>query len=352
MSNESRATRRPQGAVTVILAVALLVGVGAMLLVALSMSTSEVHDTASQASGTRALFLAESGVERAGARLAGGTSCTALAATLPEGPFSLAGSSTFTLNSAATTDFQGNPLPTGACRVRTTGTADLGAAVRTVEGILSSSSGIAVLNETFPDASSFTSMWGVTGPNGNPYDRACPAAGDNVTAQARGNGAATGYDPTSSAPGSAGGSLEAQTADGVAGDSPGGRLTQYRQTSLSSSVPGGSTVTLSVWHREWASSPKPERLTITVDLVSTTGMSYRIWCVSNTNPGSTTAWQQVTATLTVPGNGTVQYPYLRVGFDLQNKVGGGQKLANYAWVDDLKLQINGLTVSQWREIVR
>ena len=71
--------RRQRGAAMVIAAVFLIVAVLVYGLVALRMAGTSVTDSALVADAAEALFLAESGLERAAQRLANGTACAALA---------------------------------------------------------------------------------------------------------------------------------------------------------------------------------------------------------------------------------------------------------------------------------
>jgi len=118
--------KHQRGVVTVAGAVFLIVVVLLMLLVALRMAASDMTDSALQNDGIDALFLAESGLQRAAYRYGAGTACTSLA---PDGPVSF-GRGTFTVQSAA--------LVSGLCRVQVTGIVNVaaGKARRTVQADL------------------------------------------------------------------------------------------------------------------------------------------------------------------------------------------------------------------------
>ncbi len=121
---------RQQGAATLMAVLFLLIVIAFAVLVATSMSGSDITDTSLGQSGVSALLLAESGIERAAARYVAGSACTSLAV---DGPYTL-GQGSFTINASYTTDFSGATLPAGECRVQSVGT--VGLAQRTVQAIL------------------------------------------------------------------------------------------------------------------------------------------------------------------------------------------------------------------------
>ena len=125
-----RGHAREQGAATLMAVLFLLIVIAFAVLVATSMSGSDITDTSLGQSGVSALLLAESGIERAAARYVAGTVCTSLAV---DGPYTL-GQGSFTINASYTTDFSGVTLPAGECRVQSVGT--VGLAQRTVQAIL------------------------------------------------------------------------------------------------------------------------------------------------------------------------------------------------------------------------
>ncbi|MHB8347590.1 MAG: hypothetical protein ACYDHM_10485, partial [Acidiferrobacterales bacterium] len=133
---------RERGAATLMAVLFLLIVIAFAVLVATSMSGSDITDTSLEQSGVSALLLAESGVERAAARYVAGTACANLAV---DGPYAL-GQGSFTINAAYTTDFSGANLPAGECRVQVQGTVNT--AQRTVQAILqlTASSGFVVGN--------------------------------------------------------------------------------------------------------------------------------------------------------------------------------------------------------------
>jgi hypothetical protein len=122
---------RQRGAAALIAVMLLFVFVAVILAWALTMATSEVWDTHAETSGARALFLAESAVERASWRYVNGTACADLAG---DGPHALAGG-TFTVAASYVTEFDGvTALPGNRCRIRAVGSN--AAATRTVEAII------------------------------------------------------------------------------------------------------------------------------------------------------------------------------------------------------------------------
>ena len=125
-----RGHAREQGAATLMAVLFLLIVIAFAVLVATSMSGSDITDTSLGQSGVSALLLAESGIERAAARYVAGNSCATLAV---DGPYAL-GQGSFTINASYTTDFSGTNLPAGECRVQSVGT--VGLVQRTVQAIL------------------------------------------------------------------------------------------------------------------------------------------------------------------------------------------------------------------------
>ncbi|MHB8453800.1 MAG: hypothetical protein ACYDDO_03680 [Acidiferrobacterales bacterium] len=177
---------RERGAATLMVILFLLIVIAFAVLVASSMSGSDIMDSASQQNSVNALFLAESGLERASSSYLSLTSCGSL---LVGGPYTL-GDGSFTISSATTADFSGAPLPTGECDVQSVGT--VGLVTRTVEGILELpvSQAIAVGNGgvvLYCSSSSCTSSPS-TGTTNNLHDVYCASAtdclavGDNGTA--------------------------------------------------------------------------------------------------------------------------------------------------------------------------
>ncbi len=119
--------RRQRGAVTLAGAMFLIVTIVVMLGVAQRMAATDITDTALQSDGVEALFLAETGLERAAYRYANGTACGAIA-----GETDTAGRGSFLILTSVFVD----PI----CRVRVAGsvvtTTAANTVTRTVEGDL------------------------------------------------------------------------------------------------------------------------------------------------------------------------------------------------------------------------
>ena len=160
----SQFARRQRGAGTLMATVFLLLIVALLGGIGLRLASTDITDTAVQNDGVEALFLAESGLERAMQRLAAGTLCTALA---PDAAQTL-GRGDFQIRSSSTVG--------SLCRVRVLGRVLLDGAMsaqRVIEGDLSvSSGGWAVgLNRTIVhwNGSAWTTITGFT--NSTPADR-------------------------------------------------------------------------------------------------------------------------------------------------------------------------------------
>lgn len=111
----------------------LLFMLGVVLLLAHQMAATDVYDSGAQNNSVEALFLAESGVERAAWRFTNGTACAALAeAAMPHGR------GQFSIAAGQSTDFNGVALPGNQCRLRTTGLITGTTVARTIEGIAQS----------------------------------------------------------------------------------------------------------------------------------------------------------------------------------------------------------------------
>ena len=118
--------RQQRGAAALITVLFLLIVVAFAVLVSLTMSGSDVSDSASQHNSVQALFLAESAIERASGRAAAGIACASLA---PDTTAFAAGSSTV----VAATVVGAN------CKLRVTGT--VAGNTRTVDAVLTPAGG-------------------------------------------------------------------------------------------------------------------------------------------------------------------------------------------------------------------
>jgi len=128
--------RYQRGAAAMITVLFLLVVVGFAVLVSLDMSGSDVSDSTSQHNSIQALFLAESGIERAGYNYGNSATCTNAGIGAGVTVYSL-GNGGFTLDSAAP-----DAVNPALCRVRVTGR--VGQVARTVDGWFSGGGTIAV----------------------------------------------------------------------------------------------------------------------------------------------------------------------------------------------------------------
>jgi hypothetical protein len=124
--------RRQRGAVTLVGALFLIFVMVVLLASAQHMAASGINDTAQQSDGIEALFVAESGLERAAWRYSNGTACPALTgetASVARGDFTI----------------QGAGLNGTLCKVRVSGTVGSGtaadAATRIIEGELTPPAG-------------------------------------------------------------------------------------------------------------------------------------------------------------------------------------------------------------------
>jgi hypothetical protein len=134
-------SRRQRGA-SLLIPVLLIVTAGAFaVIVAASQSGGDIQGTESQADATEALFLAETGVERATRRFLAGSACSA--AGLSENlanlaTIGIAAGRTITITAGANSisDFGGVPLPATQCRIQVTGTVTASNVSRTVQAIV------------------------------------------------------------------------------------------------------------------------------------------------------------------------------------------------------------------------
>ena len=158
-----------------LVAVLLVLTVAAFaVIVAASQSGGEVYGSDANADGMQALFLAESGIERALKRFATGTACGAgLAETINDLTTIGLGSSTHrvVIGTGVTTDFDGVALPATQCRVPVTGTVLARNISRTVHAIVDRNllGGVTgVFNPTFnnPLTAGAPSSWTLTQPAG------------------------------------------------------------------------------------------------------------------------------------------------------------------------------------------
>ena len=130
---------RQRGAAMLVVVLLVLTVAAFAVIVAASQSGGDIHGSDANADGMQALFLAESGIERALKRFATGTACGAgLSETITD--LSTIGLGTtshrIVIGTGETTDFAGVALPATQCRVPVTGTVLSGNISRTVHAIV------------------------------------------------------------------------------------------------------------------------------------------------------------------------------------------------------------------------
>ena len=132
--------RTRQRGVGLLIAVVLVITVAAFaVIVAASQSGGDIHGSDANADSLQALFVAETGIERALKRFATGTACGAgLVETINDLSTIGLGTTTHRISIAAglTTDFAGAALPATQCRVPITGTVLASNVTRTIHAIV------------------------------------------------------------------------------------------------------------------------------------------------------------------------------------------------------------------------
>lgn len=129
-----------RGAVNLIAILFLFTAVMSMLAMVMSMTATDITDSAMQSRSVQALLLAESGLESATNQYGTSGACTAAGVGAGVTSYSL-GSGSYTIDSAATTDFTGAALVSTHCRIQATGSAGSNAK-RVVQAIIDRSGNI------------------------------------------------------------------------------------------------------------------------------------------------------------------------------------------------------------------
>lgn len=357
---------RQTGVSTVIIVVVLMLILSVGLLTALKMSGTSVIGTALQNDSVEAVFLAESGVERASQRyINGAVACNALG---PDTATFARGTATISAPVAGfdpTLDFAGNPLPGNRCRIRSTGRITGSTVQRQIEAIVERGGGggaysfanAAEINPPSPPGA--VSTWTNFGPAGGYNTAFCPGAPavvpgpNNLPSHFLANDVNRVLHSATEPPGPtpAPGSLHVRTVDGVNGNNPGGQVAGYRENTLASTIPAGTALTVSLWFRKSRSGGNPVSNIAALDLVATDGTIYRLWCNSSTG---NVAWQQTAPiAFTVPAGKTIDR--VRLVFDAKNKSSGGGIGQLQTWFDELSIGGGGggaVGLKAWREIVR
>lgn len=164
--------RSRQRGAGLLVAVILIVTVAAFaVLVAASQTGGDVQGNDAQADGVQALYLAETGVERALKRFATGTACNLLAEVINDASSLQTTGARITIAAGLATDFSGAALPATQCRVPVTGTILASNVARTVHAIvdrnlLGGVTGGLPFNPTFnnPTTLGAPSSWTLTQP--------------------------------------------------------------------------------------------------------------------------------------------------------------------------------------------
>lgn len=122
-----------RGAASAIIVIVLFLITSAALLSRVEMTASMMNDTVTASMRLQALYLAESGLERASRRFAaGGIACGALA----ESNIPLSNVGTFSISAGSTLNFDGVTSAGSSCRVQVTGKTASGGVVRVIEAML------------------------------------------------------------------------------------------------------------------------------------------------------------------------------------------------------------------------
>jgi hypothetical protein len=343
--------RKQRGAAALITVLFLLIVVAFAVLVSLTMSGSDVSDSTSQHNSIQALFLAESGVERAAALITTGGAAACSATGLNAGSDYALGDGVFQVLAVPAPAYD---ALTGLCRLRVTGR--LHGASRTVEVDLRAGGG-SVYN--FPDAASMND-WATAGPATTYRTTSfCPTSPGVIPAGT--NDITAGYilannstyvardaaQPT----GANAGSFYVHTADITNGNTSGGRVAGYRETTLTSPITAGTTINASFYFRKERNGGQPDWIFMAIDLAATDGTLYRLWCEG---ASSDIAWGAIAtsvAPFTVPAGKTIDR--LRLVFDLKNKTSGAgtsDKRLQQVWWDQVNLGGGGATsLVRWTE---
>ena len=122
-----------RGAASAIIVIVLFLVTSAALLSKFETTAGLMNDTVTASMRLQALYLAESGLERASRRFAaGGVACGSLA----ESDIALSNVGTFSISAGSTLGFDGVTSAGGSCRVQITGKTSSGNVVRVIEAML------------------------------------------------------------------------------------------------------------------------------------------------------------------------------------------------------------------------
>lgn len=312
---------RQRGAVGLMAAVFLILIVLFLGQTTLRLAATGANDSLLVHDGVNALYLAESGLERAAAQLADGTAtCGAGLA----GSWSYAGGTVTIVNLGAgfTTDFDGSALGAGLCRVRATGSAGLFGAQRTVEGIINTNGNL--LGSANADFNA---------PTGTCVAPGCTPTGWTLSAD--------GWDDD----GGPDGSRAAYVAKPSSGPSDVTSAGQFAMTPFTVTAPATLTMTFD-YKLVSAVTAGGQTMQLTMHLYS--GATTYTGTPNPFSSAHTGGFESGSITFNIPGTGTVTID----GFDFTLTAKAGS--AKWAWLDNLFLAGSGAgtaSIERWREII-
>lgn len=314
-----RAQRITQRGVAALMAVLfLLFMLGVVLVIANQMAATDVHDSAAQNSSVEALFLAESGLERATQLHGTGVAC---GAGLMEGSMAF-GRGEFEI--IAPTPF----LVGALCRVRSAGR--IGNVTRVIEGDISAGGFV----EHFPSAADFAANWTET--NNQVTGCTPPAPGY--------------YTVYGNATGSTGGHIFAVSC--IPSDNDRLRYTVERPLTTSFVATAGVPINVTFYWRKSSndtSGTRPHLLEL--NILATSGQRQTLW--SDNTRVNMAGWQFQTVSV-VPSGAMAGRTVDRVelNFDLrENNPGGNPILYVAGGFDFINFGGGNNSVQQWREVV-
>lgn len=300
-SRRAIAASHERGAATAMLALFLLVMAAFALLIALNMGASDITDSAAHNDATEALFLAESGLERASKRFADGIPCADLAE--PAIPL---GRGTFTIQAA---EFTAN-----ICRITVLGT--VRAANRVIRGDATT-----LLYEPFPDANSLIA-WPETviKKKGESKFDAASALADNT------------------------GSLIMQTDKGKIQ-----KFEAYRQRTLQNNIAGPQTVTLNLAYKKKFTGVAPKDQKLGVYLAAADGTLSLV--AEFKDKSKADVWvDSGKLSFNVPAGTVIEG--VRLYYKLES--GNSNDSQVFIWADNVRLTTSAelFPLKAWTEVVR
>lgn len=313
-----RMLRAQGGMASVATVMLLLLILLASVTTAVLLSASDASDSALQSDGVEALFLAESGVERAAKLFQATSLCTNAA--LQVGTSIPFGRGSFATVAALSTDFSGVALGSKRCRVQVTGS--IGSVSRTIDAIVGQQNLLAQANTNF---------------NAPPPPAPGPPTGWTVTQ----SGATSGnwWDDA----GGPDGSRSIYLLKPGTGSGVGNNAGQYGLTPFTVVAPTNLTIAFD-YKVDAGSSPQEIDLSFSIS-DGTNTYSSPVHKAGNT--GASFA----SAVLTIAVTGAGLRTFTTLGFSLTLKAGPSNK---QAWLDNLVLGWsgagNGVMVQSWREI--